>query len=157
MEDGYRNIYRIARETAGLTQSRWAEMLGVCIESIGLYESGRGLPSDDVVATMAEVAGLPVLGYWHLKLKSSVANDLLPDVAVMPLAQAVINLLSELGDLEEKHVTADLLRIAKDGMVDDSEQAVFVEILDELDDVIRASLAVKFAQIGRIGPEGRAI
>lgn len=157
METNYRNIYKIARNTAGLTQSRWAEMLGISVESVGLYESGRGMPSDDVVASMAEVAGLPVLGYWHLKLKSAVANDLLPDVEVVPLPQAVLKLLEELNDLDEKHVERSLVKIASDGKVSAEESGLFASILSELEDVIEAALAVKFAQLGRIGPEGRAL
>ena len=34
------NIYRQARETAGMTQQRWAEMLGVSTEAVKQYESG---------------------------------------------------------------------------------------------------------------------
>lgn len=90
MDSSSRNIYKTARQTAGMTQERWAELIGVSADSVRLYESGRGLPSDEVVARMAEIAPMPVLGYWHLKHKSGIANDLLPDVAQVSLPQAVV-------------------------------------------------------------------
>ena len=72
MQELCSNKYKTARQAAGLTQERWAEVLGISVESVRLYESGRGLPSDEVVAQMAEVAVMPVLAYWHIKNKSAV-------------------------------------------------------------------------------------
>lgn len=66
MQQNYRNISQTGRRIAGMTQERWAEALGISVESVRLYESGRGMPSDDVVTRMVEVSGTPVLGYWHL-------------------------------------------------------------------------------------------
>ena len=80
MQDNYRNICKIARTHAGMTQERWAESLDISPESVRLYESGRGMPSDDVVTRMIEVSSMPVLGYWHLLNKSRVAADILPEV-----------------------------------------------------------------------------
>ncbi len=146
MQDGCRNIYRNAREAAGLSQERWATFLGVSAESVRLYESGRGMPSDEVVARMADVAAMPVLCYWHLKHKSGVANDLLPEVDVVPLPQAVVQLLVEIkgfrADLDE------LLIIAADGLVDESESDRFLEILDRLQTLIRAAIMVNYAERG---------
>ena len=144
MKTGSRNIYKNARDAAGLTQERWATYLGVSPESVRLYESGRGLPSDETVAAMAEVAAMPVLCYWHLKLKSGVANDLLPEVKLLPLPQAVLQLLVEIKsfrtDLDE------LLIIAADGLVDEAESDRFLDILERLQGLIAAALAVNFAE-----------
>lgn len=146
MESNFRNIYKNARDASGLSQERWATFLGVSAESVRLYESGRGLPSDEVVARMADVAAMPVLCYWHLKLKSGVANDLLPEVEVVPLPQAVVQLLVEIKafrtDLDE------LLIIAADGLVDEPENDRFLEILDRLQALIRAAIMVHFAERG---------
>lgn len=146
MEGRASNIYKNARATAGLTQERWAEQLGVTADTVRLYESGRNYPSDDVAARMAEVAGMPVLGYWHLKLKSSLANDALPDVEVLPLPEAVLRLLVEMQKLKPQ--IDELVRIAADGVVDDVEIDSFLDIVDDLDDVIKAALAVKYAERG---------
>lgn len=144
MERGSPNIYKNARQTAGLTQERWAEQLGVTADTVRLYESGRNYPSDEVAARMAEVAGMPVLGYWHLKLKSSLANDALPDVARVPLPQAVVGLLSAMDTVQPQ--VKELLMIARDGIVDAGETELFEDILDDLEDVVTAALAVKYAE-----------
>lgn len=147
MQDNCRNIYKTARLAAGLTQERWAEVLGISTESVRLYETGRGLPSDDVVARMSEVSVMPVLGYWHLKEKSGVANDILPDVKRLELPQAVVQLLVAIRDFKEN--ADELLTIAADGMVSASERSIFEEIIDDLDDIIRAAWAVKFVRGGK--------
>lgn len=140
------NIYKNARQTAGLTQERWAEQLGVTADTVRLYESGRNYPSDEVAARMAEVAGMPVLGYWHLKLKSALANDALPDVARVPLPQAVVGLLAAMDTIQPQ--VKELLVIALDGIVDEGETELFEDILDDLEDVVTAALAVKYAERG---------
>ena len=144
MEQRSTNIYRNARLTAGLTQERWAEQLGVSADAVRLYESGKNYPSDEVAARMAEVACMPVLGYWHLKLKSSLANDELPDVDRVPLPQAVVNLLVAMNELQPQ--MQELLIIAKDGVVGADETGVFYGILEDLEDVLQAALAVKYAE-----------
>lgn len=140
------NIYKNARQTAGLTQERWAEQLGVTADTVRLYESGRNFPSDEVAARMAEVAGMPVLGYWHLKLKSSLANDELPDVERVPLPQAVVALLAAMDAMQP--MIKELLMIARDGAVDEAETVLFEDILNDLEDVVTAALAVKYAERG---------
>lgn len=143
------NIYKTARQTAGLTQERWAEVLGISVESVRLYESTRGLPSDEVVARMAEVAVMPVLCYWHLKHKSAVANDILPDVDQVDLPRAVLQLICRMRRFGEKHLTDKLMEIAEDGRVDEFERAQFDQIVEELGEIIQAAMTVKFAKGGQ--------
>lgn len=144
MKDNSANIYKSARRSAGLTQERWAEFIGVSEESIRLYESGRGLPSDEIVTKMADVSGMSILGLWHLKEKSALANDLLPEVESVDFPQAVIKLLCEVRDFKES--SEELLTIAADGYVSAAERDSFTEILDALDGIIKAALTVKFCE-----------
>lgn len=146
MQENYRNICKIARQTAGLTQERFAEALDVSVESIRLYETGRGMPSDDVVTRMIEVSGQPVLGYWHLLNKSRIAAEILPTVGECSLPQAVIQLLVQLKDFGEKHRTDDLLTIAADGRIDAAERPVFDQIIRELEGVVQAAMTLKYAK-----------
>lgn len=146
MSETLTNIYKNARSAAGLTQERWAELLGVSTESVRLYETGKYLPSDEIVTRMSEVAVMPVLCYWHLKNKSGVANDLLPDVDTVPLPQAVLQLLVEIRNFKEDLDT--LLVIAADGYIDNSEQDRFAEIIDSLDGIIKSAWTVKYSEGG---------
>ena len=87
------NLYYNARKTAGLTQERWAELLGLSVEAVSQYERGTILPSDEVVLRMAEAAGQQIVCYWHLLNKSRVAGRVLPDIKKRPLPEAVLKLL----------------------------------------------------------------
>ena len=146
MHENYRNICRIARQNAGLTQERFAEQIDVSVESVRLYEAGKGAPSDDVVTRMIEVSGMPVLGYWHLLNKSRIAAEILPTVGECSLPQAVIQLLVQLKDFGEKHRTDELLTIAADGRIDEDERPVFDQILHELEGVVKAAMTLKYAK-----------
>lgn len=148
MQDNYRNICKIARRVTGYTQERFAEALDVSVESVRLYEAGAGMPSDAVVTRMIEICGQPVIGYWHLLNKSRVAADILPDVSVCSLPQAVIQLICRIRDFGERHRTDDLMDIAADGRIDEDERALFDSIASELDDVVQAAMQLKYAQGG---------
>ena len=146
MPEHYGNSGKIARTHAGMTQERWAASLDRSPESVRLYESGRGMPSDDVVTRMIEVSSMPVLGYWHLLNKSRVAADILPEVPACSLPQAVIQLICRIRDFGERHRTDSLMDIAADGRIDDTERELFTSIVAELDSVVQAAMTVKYAK-----------
>ena len=148
MQDNYRNICKIARQTAGLTQERWAEQIDVSVESVRLYEAGKGMPSDDVVTRMIEVSGMPVLGYWHLLNKSRIAADILPELQECSLPQAVIQLICKMMDFGNNHRTDKLMDIAADGRIDELERPEFDAIMNELSEIVKASMQLKYAQGG---------
>ena len=142
------NIYYNARKTAGMTQARWAEMLGVAEETVRRYEAGTMMPADDIVLRMADLSGLQILGTWHLRLKSAVAADVLPEVQRLPLAQAVVQLLDAIDDFTEKHHARTLISIAADGKVLPEEQEMFDCVVRDLQPLIRAALQIDFADKG---------
>lgn len=142
------NIYYNARKTAGMTQARWAEMLGVAEETVRRYEAGTMMPADDIVLRMADLSGLQILGTWHLRLKSAVAADVLPEVQRLPLAQAVVQLLDAIDDFTEKHHARTLISIAADGKVLPEEQGEFDRVVRDLQPLIRAALQIDFADKG---------
>lgn len=144
MQDNYRNICKIGRTTAGMTQERWAEALDYSVESVRLCEAGKMMPSDDVVLRMIEVAGHPVLGYWHLLNKSRMAATILPEVESTPLPQAVIQLILRVREFSEQHTK--LLEIAADGRIDNLERPAFDAIVKDLDEVVQAAMQLKYAE-----------
>ena len=147
MEQEYRNIYKSARRAAGLTQERWAEVLGISYDAVRKYEAGQVLPSDAVVLAMAEVAGQTILGYWHLVNKSRVAGTILPDVKIRPLAEAVLNLLGRVEDFSRGGLE-DLKRLAADGKISADEVVAFGEALAQLRELIAAAYEIEFAEGG---------
>lgn len=145
MEQECRNIYKNARITAGLTQERWAEVLGISPDAVRQYEGGRIVPSDAVVIAMAETAGLPILGYWHLVAKSRVADAILPEVRIRTLPEAVLSLLCRVEDFSRGGLE-DLKRLAADGRISADEVVAFGEALAELREVIAAAYELEYAR-----------
>ena len=145
MEYQCRNIYRNARVTAGLTQERWSEVLGISVDTVRKYESETVLPSDEVALRMSEVAGQTIVCYWHLLNKSRCAGAILPDVELRELAEAVLNLLVKVDDFS-KNGLEDLKRLAADGKISAEEVLSFGEDLAQLRDVIAAAYEVEYAR-----------
>lgn len=146
-----RNIYYNARRTAGLTQERWAEMIGVSTQAVQQYEADINLPGEEIVLRMAEVSMLPPLAYWHLRHKSDIASQQLPPVERLPLSQAVCQLLVRINDFQQRH--RELLQIAADGRVDEVEKPVYALALEELGAVVQAAIQLKYADTNDQGLE----
>lgn len=147
MQEEYRNLYYNARRTAGLTQERWAEVLGISVESVRLYESGVNMPSDTIVLRMAEVAGQQIVCYWHLLHKSRAASALLPQVERKPLPEAVLALLVKIRDFSGDGMQ-ELTRIAADGRIAPEERALYDCALGQLRELVAAGLQVQYAEEG---------
>lgn len=127
-----RNIARIGRGIAGMTQERWAEALGYSVRTVAAWELGEQQISSEAVVRMVDVTGQQVLAYWYLQ--------------VTELPQAVLSLLRRLRDFGRKERLDDLIEIAEDGKIDAHEREAYDDIMDELDDIIQAAMSLKFAK-----------
>ena len=145
MQSDYRNIYQDARRTAGLTQERWAELLGISVDAVRQYETDRILPSDEVVLRMAEAAGQQIICYWHLIHKSRVAAQLLPELDRKRLPEAVLSLLVAVRSFQDEGMR-ELTRIAADGKISPEEQADYMTAMEQLQSVVREALHLQFAE-----------
>ena len=146
MKQGSGNLYRIGRQTAGLTQERWAECLGVSVEAVRQYEGGIIMPGDDVVLRMAEVSGLHILAYWHLVRKSRLAAKILPELEEQKgLPEAVLGLLIQMDDFREDGMEK-LLRIAADGKVSEDETEDYLHAIDQLRELLRRGYELSYAE-----------
>lgn len=146
MKEHLENIYRIARRTAGLTQERWAECLGISPEAVRQYEAGIIMPSDETVIRMVEVSGLHILGYRHLVRKSRLAAKILPELEEQKgLPEAVLGLLIQLDDFREDGMKK-LVRIAADGKIDEDETEEYLRILEQLRELLRRGYELSYAE-----------
>lgn len=142
------NIYRSARLTAGLTQERWAEYLGISPDAVRQYEGGVIMPSDDVVTRMAEVSGQHILAYWHLVRKSRLAADILPELGEEKgLPEAVLALLIQIEDFREDGLRR-LTRIAADGKISEDEAEDYESALRQITELVRRAYALGYAKEG---------
>lgn len=148
MERESRNIYKIARQNTPYSQERWAELVGVSVESIRNYEAGKQIPGDEVVTAMCEICGLTQLSYWHLRHKSQLAAEILPEVETVPLPQAVCSLLCSIREFVNKERDARLLDMAADGKIDEMERQEFDDIVKELRRIVKAAMQLWYAEGG---------
>lgn len=140
----YRNIYQIARESAGLTQEKASELMDISVDSLRAYEGSRRVPPDPVVIKMIEIYNTQYLAYQHLKTSAEVGQKYLPDIVIEDLSTSVLKVQAEVKDFID---CEDLLvKICSDGKVSDNEIRDFKKICKELDDVIEAIYAFKFSK-----------
>lgn len=138
----YRNIYQIARETSGLTQERAAELFNISVESLRSYETDKRIPPDTIVLKMIEVYGTQFLAYQHLKTKTQVGEEFLPEVQQKDLATAVLSFLNECSDLE--NLKTLMIKISADNKINDWEKEEWNHVLEEISGIISAGITLRF-------------
>lgn len=147
--DNYDNLYARHRKAAGMTQERAAELLGVAPRTLQAWERGESAVPNLRVLSMCDIYCSPTLAIEHLRFSNVIAYDILPAVRAVPVAQAVCQLLGAIRKLEEVHAGDRLLQIAADGQIDEMERADYDALLLDLDPVVSAVLALRYAQEGR--------
>ena len=135
------NLYQRARLSTGMSQERAAELLGLSVESLKQYEGGKTVPKDETVARMVEVYRLPWLALEHSQATDTLG--VLPDVEPRPLPMASIALRNRLHDATGR--LDALLRIAEDGIIDDTERPEFDDIVSELRETMTAIYQVIYS------------
>ena len=145
----YPNMYQRARKVTLLTQEEAAERLGISPETLKRYEGGRLTPPDEAVARMCSVYGVPWLALEHAKATDRLG--VLPPVEPKPLPMATISLTNRLRDAADR--LAGLLRIAEDGVIDDTERPEFDDIVEDLRETIAAAYQVIYADAKKERPE----
>ncbi|WP_017353021.1 MULTISPECIES: helix-turn-helix transcriptional regulator [unclassified Clostridium] len=144
MVQEYRNIYQIARESTGLTQEKACELLDVSVDSVRAYEGGKRVPPDRVVIKMIEIYNAQYLAYQHLKTSAEVGQKYLPNIEIKELPLAMLRLQKEVSDFIK--LKDEMIEITCDGIIDDEEKPRWEKIMKELDDVVEAIMALKFAK-----------
>lgn len=132
-----RNIYQIARKTAGLTQEAAAERLALSVESLRAYETGQRIPGNDVVSMMMSVYNAQYLGIQHVQAAGAPLPACVQDVQVgQSLETSTLRLVNR------------WLAIAEDGVIDEQERPQFDRIIGELSELVRATLALMYTEEG---------
>ena len=139
------NIYKTARIKAGKTQEGAAEAIGISVESIKAYESYSRLPPADIVDRMCIVYDALYLAYQHNRIASGEIK-VVPEILVLDLPRAAIQLINKVIAFADRHRDRELLQIAEDGVIDESERELFNAIVAELDGIIQAATNLKVSE-----------
>lgn len=148
MPQDKRNIYKIAREARGLTQEAAAEKLGISDSSIRAYETGQRVPPNEVVELMAICYDAQHLAFQHLRETNSMYGSIVPAVPDCSVLEASAKLINHIYDFADSHNDRRLMRIAEDNVIDQDERPEFDAILEDLQEIVEAALAVKCARQG---------
>ena len=143
MPEEYRNIYKTARRSAGLTQEAAAERLDLSVESIRAYETGLRVPPNDIVERMVECYGLQYLAYQHLKETNALMGRVVPQLEPRGVMEAVVRLNNRLNRFAREHSADRLLEIAEDGRITEEERPEFEAIVADLREIIRGGLELE--------------
>lgn len=138
-----KNIYKTARTSAGLTQERAAEKLGISVESIKAYETYSRLPPSQVVDGMCIIYDTLYLAYQHNRIASGEIK-VVPEVEELDLARAALKLINRVRQVDASR--DGLMEIAEDGVVDEAERPVFEAIVAMLDELIQAAIELKLSR-----------
>ena len=139
------NIYKTARIKAGKTQEGAAEAIGISVESIKAYESYSRRPPAEIVDRMCIVYDALYLAYQHNRIASGEIK-VVPEIQVLDLPRAAIQLINKVIAFADRHRDRELLQIAEDGVIDESERELFGEIVAELDGIIQAATNLKVSE-----------
>ena len=91
-----------------------------------------------------------LLGIQHLRASADMARSIVPDIREVRLPEAIMELLDRVYGFVDAHRDRELLRIGKDGIIDDQERPIFDTIVAELGDLVEAAMAVRYAKQGHL-------
>ena len=148
MPEEYRNIYKIARRNAGITQEAAAEQLGISVESVRAYETGQRIPPNHVVSRMVICYDAQRLAVQHVNLYDELASSIIPVIQPRTLMESVVRLCNRLTRFSKNHSVERLLEIAEDGQIDEEERAEYDAILSELKGLIQCGMELRFCEHG---------
>ena len=132
MTDTGMNIYKTAREYAGITQERAAAALNVATRTLAAYETGERIPHDDIVVRMVDVYSYQQLAVAHMRANSELARRIIPEVRQRSMIETAVSVYNLMRRFASQHSVDRLLEIAEDGRIDEDEMGDFTAITDEL-------------------------
>ena len=132
MPDNVVNIYKTAREVAGITQERAAAALNLSVRSLAAYETGERVPHDDIVVRMVDLYNFQQLAVQHMRANSELARRIIPEVRHRTMIETAVSIYNLMRRFAAGHSVDRLLEIAEDGHIDESELPDFTAITEEL-------------------------
>ena len=146
MPGDYRNIYKICRKSAGLTQEAAAERLGISVESLRAYETGQRVPPNEVVELMVILYNAQHLAYQHLRETNALYSSVVPEIRPRSVLEASAKLTNRIFAFAESNADRRLLRIAEDNVIDTQERPEFDAIMEDLQEIVEAALELRCAR-----------
>ena len=135
------NIYKAARNIAGITQERAAELLYISCDTLSNYERGIYEPDKEMVAKMIAIYGTPHLAMQYLF--DSPLQKYIPECRIRDLPLAVINFLDKYKKLGAKK--DEMLAVTADGKIEPHEEEFWEEVMEATVKLQQAAMELKYA------------
>ena len=146
MPEEYRNIYKICRKSAGFTQEAAAERLGISVESLRV-------PPDEVVETMSDLYNALHLIVRHVRERNAMYSRVVPEVPQCSVLEASAKLTNRIYAFADSHADRRLMQMAEDNVIDSAERPEFDAIMEDLQGIVEAAMAVRYAKQGHLEEE----
>lgn len=143
------NIYfRCRKDAANYNEKLYSrenasELLGISVSTLSDYELGlTKIIPPDMVVKMADLYNAPQLCANYCKNECPIGNRLNIASDIQPLEMVALKLLKCLDGNDIEGVKKQIIDIAEDGRIDDSEQSTLAEIQEYLGKLAQAISAL---------------
>ena len=138
-------VYKICREQAGYTQEQAAELLHISVRMLCRYESGDAVVPNDVVAGMVTLYNDTYVAVAHVLNSFPSAVHIIPALEPCDLQTGSLRVFNHMEAFLRKRPDHKLLRIAEDGIIDETERQELDEILDDLEELVKVFTEIRLA------------
>lgn len=138
-------VYKICREQAGYTQEQAAELLHISVRMLCRYESGEAEVPNDVVAGMVTLYNDTYVAVAHVLSSFPPAVRILPALDPCDIQTGSLRVFNRVELFLQKRPDHKLLRIAEDGVIDETERQELDEILDDLEGLVKVFTELRLA------------
>jgi len=138
------DIYRKARDLAGMTQEEAAPLICISTRTLAAYEIGELKPPPETVEKMCEVYGAEWLAYLYFQSTSSLGRRYLPKIDFSNLPITVLRFQKEMVDAEK--ISGEMVEVACDGVIGYEEKESWQKVEKEVKELVGAGMALLFTQ-----------
>lgn len=148
------NMYYIARSEAisgnsELTsREKAAEIIGIDRTRLARIELDAVVPYPEEVKAMADVYNTPELCNSYCARECPIGKESVKEVTIDDFDRLALKVLGSLKDIDS--LRASLIAISEDGIIEESEQHAFQEILDSLEKISTNAKALQLWAIKNI-------
>ena len=140
MNGRFADVMFQARQCAGYTRERAAEMLNISPRTLTYYEAGRQVP-DRIVAMMVDAYAAPGAGYYYLSNELYTGRILLPRVNVIGISNGALRMRVSLRKAIEAQERLE--DICSDDVITKDEETSLSSCVNALRDLAAACMGIE--------------
>lgn len=153
MKKEYGNIFKLARQEAGLTQEVACGLLLIKDRTtLSRYENDQVIPNDELVYEMMNVYRAKWLGYEYFRLYTKIGRAIFPPIFRRKVGHLTLMFKKERDDLID--IERDLVRMTYDDVITEDEEEEWRSSTKEIQDVVAAGMSLLLVDIEKEPSQG---